>query len=135
MIDILGHRSVTSAIMFTILLVVGRLLINRHLESHARGLGGHPVIPRSFLLLALVGFGGLVVTWAWALASVGWEAALGIFALYTITCFLPSSLVSASADARPLSLMASKVPSNEDALAARERSTPATELPKLASPN
>jgi uncharacterized membrane protein YbhN (UPF0104 family) len=95
-IDMLEHPSLSGALTFAVLLVVGKILINRHVRKHSVRLPEpHFFIPRAFAALVILGLFGLLATCLWAWVSIGSFGAVVVFSFYTITCLVPSGLAGA----------------------------------------
>ena len=92
----LEHPSLSGALTFAVLLVIGKILINRHLRKHSVRLREPDlVIPRALAALVMLGLFGLLATCLWAWVSIGSFAAVLVFGFYTITCLVPSGLAGA----------------------------------------
>jgi hypothetical protein len=92
----LEHPSLSGALTFAVLLVVGKILINRHVRKHSVRLPEHHLVfPRAFAALVILGLFGLLATCLWAWVSIGSFAAVVVFSFYIITCLVPSGLAGA----------------------------------------
>jgi len=91
------YISLLSAFGCTILIVLSRLLTNRHVASRSVEIaaGGSAVghIPPWLSVVYLIGIVGLIITFFWSFFSVGWWGLLPVGGLYLLTG-LVSSLLS-----------------------------------------
>jgi hypothetical protein len=78
------------------LMIVTRLLTNRHVRSHRTAIAdaGTAVgaIPPLFSALYLIGLAGLTVSAIWAFVAVAWWGTLVVIAFYLLTGLVRSEL-------------------------------------------
>ena len=92
----LRYLPLICAILFAAIMVIARLLTNRHVRQHSGEIvaAGTPVghIPPLLSTVYLVGLVGLIATFFWSFISVGWWAGVIVVGLYLLTGLVRSLL-------------------------------------------
>src|SRR5690349_20014847 len=88
------YRSLALAVASAVIMVVARLVTNRHCNLRGREMLAAGTtsgfIPPWVSVVYLLGTVGLVVSFIWSLFAVGWLGALFVAALYFATGFVRS---------------------------------------------